>query len=386
MQRKDSKTLHPGKMFRSWKARKTRHPIDHLGRSVALDRNTTPPFGRTNNQHNGNVTYFESSVFAQLRSSGFSKPQRCPLCAIGVVEAQEYKSYADLVKHVMEAHTDVHCNNTEFVCTDKMFQVSVEDRDYDELTAVQHGFFMSCEESFSNPIDLYFHFVDMHCLEDTCDICGKWVASRKGCLIDHYLLSHNGKNREITQCPNVCRDNFKCFSEMMRHVIDKHVKVHHVCHVCITSGDSKKDAGQEVKGVFKTREGWLDHCQRAHPGQLVADMMIRGNKVNKSLLHEKIPAMDCMICQRRGRERSGWEGRGQIIVRCKSLQQIVDHIYEDHVGEGFMCWGCAKIRKYTDIKHHRECLFQLSEFFEMRNIRTDKKLWYAFQAKRRGQR
>ena len=69
----------------------------------------------------------------------------------------------------------------------------------------------------------------------------------------------------------------------------------------------------------------------------------------------------------------------------QTLQNIVDHIYEEHVGEGFMCWGCGKIRKYTDIKHLRECLFQLSEFFDMRNIRTDKKLWYAFQAKRRGQ-
>ena len=46
MQRKDSKDLNPGNMFRSWKARKTRHPIDHLGRSVALDRNLTPPFGK----------------------------------------------------------------------------------------------------------------------------------------------------------------------------------------------------------------------------------------------------------------------------------------------------------------------------------------------------
>ena len=58
---------------------------------------------------------------------------------------------------------DVHCNNTEFVCTDKMFQVSTEDRDYDELTAVQHGFFMSCEESFANVADLYFHFVGQYC-------------------------------------------------------------------------------------------------------------------------------------------------------------------------------------------------------------------------------
>ena len=71
----------------------------------------------------------------------------------------ELKSYAELAKHIMESHTDVHCNNTEFVCTDKMFQVSIEDRDYDELTAVQHGFFMSCEESFSNVVTLYFHFV-----------------------------------------------------------------------------------------------------------------------------------------------------------------------------------------------------------------------------------
>ncbi|XP_075260362.1 uncharacterized protein LOC142351952 isoform X2 [Convolutriloba macropyga] len=289
----------------------------------------------------------------------------------------------------MEMHTDVHCNNTEFVCTDKMFQVSIEDRDYDELTAVQHGFFMSCEESFTSIVDLYFHFVDMHCLEDHCDICGKWMASRKGCMIDHYLLSHNGKNREITQCPHVCRENFRYFSEMLRHVVDKHVKVHHICHVCLTNSTESKNKDSnvtpELKGVFKSREAWLDHCQRMHPGVLVADMLIRGNKVNKSLLHEKIPAMDCTICQKRGRDRSGWDGRGPIIVRCKTLQQIVDHIYEDHVGEGFMCWGCGKIRKYTDIKHLRECLFQLSEFFDMRSIRTDKKLWYAFQAKRRSQ-
>ena len=83
---------------------------------------------------------------------------RCPLCAIGVSEAQEFRTYAELVKHVMEVHTDIHCNSTEFVCTDKMFQVSIEDRDYDELNAVQHGFFMSCEEAFTNIINLYFHY------------------------------------------------------------------------------------------------------------------------------------------------------------------------------------------------------------------------------------
>ncbi len=163
MERKNSKDLNPGNMFRSWRARKTRHPIDHLGRAVALERNTTPPFGRTNHtdpsKNQSNIQYFESQMFGPLRQSSWSKPQRCPLCSIGVSEAQEYRTYAELVKHVMDAHTAVHCNNTEFVCTDKMFQVSVEDRDYDELTAVQHGFFMSCEESFSNIVDLYFHFI-----------------------------------------------------------------------------------------------------------------------------------------------------------------------------------------------------------------------------------
>ena len=57
--------------------------------------------------------------------------------------------------------------------------------------------------------------------------------------------------REITQCPNVCRDNFKYFSEMLKHVVEKHVKINHVCHVCMTSGDSKKESNQDIKGVFK---------------------------------------------------------------------------------------------------------------------------------------
>ena len=53
---------------------------------------------------------------------------------------------------------------------------------------------------------------DIHCLEDHCDICGKWMASRKGCMIDHYLLCHNGKNKDVAACPLVCREHFNFFN------------------------------------------------------------------------------------------------------------------------------------------------------------------------------
>ena len=72
----------------------------------------------------------------------------------------------------------------------------------------------------------------------------------------------------------------------------------------------------EFEKCFRSREELFKHCVKAHPGQLVADMIIRGDKVHKAIMYEKIPAMDCVICYKRAKDRSGANLSGTIL-RCK---------------------------------------------------------------------
>ena len=51
------------------------------------------------------------------------------------------------------------------------------------------------------------------------------MASRKGCMIDHYLLCHNGKNKDVAACPLVCREHFNFFNVGTSVALKKHFKI-----------------------------------------------------------------------------------------------------------------------------------------------------------------
>ena len=41
--------------------------------------------------------------------------------------------------------------------------------------------------------------------------------------------------------------------DMLRHVIEAHAKIHHLCHVCIAKGDRKKETSCVFKLVSQNR-------------------------------------------------------------------------------------------------------------------------------------
>ena len=77
---------------------------------------------------------------------------------------------------------------------------------------------------------------------------------------------------------------FRYFSQMLRHVVDKHVKIHHICHVCMTSNDSKKESNQDVKGVFKLVHITCEKLVHSKPRKMPTFVGYNLPKPNKALM------------------------------------------------------------------------------------------------------